>query len=590
MGHTAQTDSTDIAPSAEAAVAAASTNTVSEPPLAATPADTSGAFAPLRIPLFRDRWLASTVSSVGTWMQDTAGTWLMTVLTTSPLLIALMQTAASMPVLLLGLLAGATADIYERRRLLIFWQSWMLVCVAILAVLTFAGWVSPLTLLTLTFLLNVGSAMNNPAWQAIVPELVPREEIPNAVTLNAASNNIARAVGPALGGLLVAAFAHAHTGAGWTFAFNSASFIAVIWILWRWHRTPIYKSALPAERIFGSVRSGLRYLRYSPTLQGPLIRAFTFTFFVSAVWSLLALVARKDMHQGAMGYGILNGSLGVGAVVGASTLARIRKRFNADQLLTATTLYYVLTMLVLGFVPSPFIIIPTLIGAGFCWTCTMSTLNVSVQLSVPNWVYARALGAYLMTFQGGLALGSIVWGAIAPALIDDQSPCAARQSGSLSPTRSSSASTSSRGRCPTSRPTSSSTPRRRSKTPPRALCASPSSTPSPPPTYPEFSHLIHQLEGVRLRGGAVRWGIYRDAANPEHLNETFIMESWLDYLRSRERMTAADQAIRQTVWALHQGPELPHVTYQIWAREVPLAPLAPLAPLTPQIAQTTQPS
>ncbi len=589
MGHTAQTDSTDIAPSAEAAVAAASTSTVGEPPLAATPADTSGAFAPLRIPLFRDRWLASTVSSVGTWMQDTAGTWLMTVLTTSPLLIALMQTAASMPVLLLGLLAGATADIYERRRLLIFWQSWMLVCVAILAVLTFAGWVSPLTLLTLTFLLNVGSAMNNPAWQAIVPELVPREEIPNAVTLNAASNNIARAVGPALGGLLVAAFAHAHTGAGWTFAFNSASFIAVIWILWRWHRTPIYKSALPAERIFGSVRSGLRYLRYSPTLQGPLIRAFTFTFFVSAVWSLLALVARKDMHQGAMGYGILNGSLGVGAVVGASTLARIRKRFNADQLLTATTLYYVLTMLVLGFVPSPFIIIPTLIGAGFCWTCTMSTLNVSVQLSVPNWVYARALGAYLMTFQGGLALGSIVWGAIAQRSSTTVAMCCSAVGLAITYPLVIRIHIL-KGTLP-------------DLTPYQFKHAAPAIEDSaagpvrisieytiPAANYPEFSHLIHQLEGVRLRGGAVRWGIYRDAANPEHLNETFIMESWLDYLRSRERMTAADQAIRQTVWALHQGPELPHVTYQIWAREVPLAPLAPSAPLTPQIAQTTQPS
>jgi MFS family permease len=246
-------------------------------------------------------------------MQDTAGTWLMTVLTTSPLLIALMQTAASLPVLFLGLLAGATADIYERRRLLLFWQSWMLASVAVLAVLTFVGVITPVTLLLFTFLLNIGSAMNNPAWQAIVPELVPREEIPNAVTLNAASNNIARALGPALGGLMIAAFAVPHRGAGWVFALNSASFAGVIWILWRWKRKPVFKSALPAERIAGSVRSGLRYLRYAPDLQGPLIRAFTFTFFVSAVWSLLALVAKSDLHQGAMGYGILNGCLGLGA-------------------------------------------------------------------------------------------------------------------------------------------------------------------------------------------------------------------------------------------------------------------------------------
>ena len=180
-------------------------------PLVAVAPAPSG-FAPLKIPLFRDRWIASTVSSIGTWMQDTAGTWLMTALTSSPLLIALMQTAASLPVLMLGLLAGATADIFDRRKLLIFWQAWMLASVAILAVLTFVGYVSPWALLAFTFLLNIGSAMNNPAWQAIVPELVPRELIPDTVSLNAASNNLARAVGPALGGLMVAAFKTTHGG------------------------------------------------------------------------------------------------------------------------------------------------------------------------------------------------------------------------------------------------------------------------------------------------------------------------------------------------------------------------------------------
>src|SRR5579875_3897729 len=175
-------------------------------------------------------------------MQDTAGTWLMTALTTSPLLIALMQTAAGLPVLLLGYPAGAIADIFDRRRLLIFWQAWMLTTVAVLSVLTLARMVSPWTLLALTFLLNAGSAMNNPAWQAIVPELVPREELPTAVTLNSAGYNLARAIGPALGGLLVAAYARPQTGAGWVFALNSASFAGVIWTLWVWRRQPLFKS------------------------------------------------------------------------------------------------------------------------------------------------------------------------------------------------------------------------------------------------------------------------------------------------------------------------------------------------------------
>lgn len=259
-------------------------------------------------------------------MQDTAGTWLMTALTGSPLLIALMQTAASLPVLLLGLLAGATADIFDRRRLLIFWQVWMLASVAVLAILTFLGHISPWTLLAFTFLLNIGSAMNNPASQAIVPELVPRNLIPDTVSLNAASNNLARAVGPALGGLMVAAFKRTGTGAGSVFFLNAISFAGVIWVLFNWKRTPLFKSALPAERIAGSIRSGLRYVRYSPNLQSSLLRAFLFTFFVSAIWSLLAVVAQRDLHQGALGYGILNGSLGFGAVIAATQMSRVRVR------------------------------------------------------------------------------------------------------------------------------------------------------------------------------------------------------------------------------------------------------------------------
>lgn len=514
-------------------------------------------------------------------MQDTAGTWLMAVLTTSPLLIALMQTAASLPVLLLGLLAGATADIYERRRLLLFWQAWMLVSVAVLAALTLAGVVSPVTLLLFTFLLNIGSAMNNPAWQAIVPELVPRSEIPNAVTLNAVSNNIARAVGPALGGLMVAWFVRADTGAGWVFILNSASYAGVIWILWKWKRTPLFKSALPAERIAGSVRSGLRYLRYSPALQAPLLRAFLFTFFVSAVWSLLAVVARQDLHQGALGYGILNGSLGVGAIIGATMLARIRRRVSSDTLLAWTSAYYVIALLVLAFVKIPAVVIFSLIVAGFAWTCNMSTLNVAVQLSVPAWVQARALGTYLMTFQGGLALGSVLWGAIAErystktALI-----CAAI--GMLASLPFSLRQHLPQGEAPDHSPY-----RWKRPLPELAMPPDPEDGPVrisidyniPLENYAAFTHVVHQLEGVRLRDGAIRWGIYRDAADPQHMNETFLMESWLDYLRSRERMTAADQAIRARVTAMHQGEHPPQISHQVFVREI-----TPQMPGSPDVA------
>jgi MFS family permease len=542
------------------------------------PAVTSG-FAPLRIPLFRDRWIASTVSSVGTWMQDTAGTWLMTVLTTSPLLIALMQTAASLPVLLFGLLAGATADLFDRRRLLIFWQAWMLASVAVLAVLTFIGHISPWALLAFTALLNVGSAMNNPAWQAIVPELVPRDLIPDTVSLNAASNNIARALGPALGGLMVAAFKTAHTGAGSVFALNAVSFAGVIWVLVNWKRTPLFKSALPTERISGSIRGGLRYVRYSPQLQSSLVRAFAYCFFVSAIWSLLAVVARRDMKAGPLGYGILNGSLGLGALLAATTLHRIRTRYSADRILLVASIWQAAALLVLAWIPNLWLLLPVLVLSGSAWTSSMSSINTSVQLAVPPWITARALGSYMMTFQGGMALGAILWGFIAE---HSSTPAAltAASAGMLLTLPLIHRFKILQGPVPDFSPY-------QYRRPAPALVGVPSQAADPDhnegpvrisvdyriplESYATFLRAIYDLRGVRLRDGAIRWGIYRDADDPTHLNETFIMESWLDYLRSRERTTAADAAIRDRASALHQpadGDDVrPRVTHQIYARE-----------------------
>ncbi|HLJ17074.1 MAG TPA: MFS transporter [Bryobacteraceae bacterium] len=535
-----------------------------------TRAGKTSAWAPLRRPIFRNRWIASVVSNLGSWMQDTAGTWLMAILTTSPLLIALMQTAASLPVLLLGLPAGATADIFDRRRLLIFWQAWMLATVAILSTLTFTGIISPWTLLVLTFLLNIGAAMNNPAWQAIVPELVPRSELPDAISINSAGFNLARAVGPALGGLTVAAFASAGKGAATVFLINSASFIAVIVVLYQWRRSPPFKSALPSELLFGSMRTGLHYIRYAPSLQATLVRAFLFTSFASAVWALLAVVAQQSLHRGAMAYGILNGCLGLGAVFGASLLPRMRHNLTADQIVGYASAIFACTLVVLAVVRNVPAIVTWLIAAGFAWTCATSTLNTSVQLSVPDWVQARSLGMYQMVFWGGMALGSAVWGFVAEHSTTSNGLLAAA-AGLLATVPIAHRFHLLRGAPPDLSPYQLNRPAPQVVIEPHAEAGPVLITIDyrvDLADYGQFTHAIHQLRDVRLRDGAIRWGIFQDVNQPERLVETFVVESWLEFLRQRERMTASDRLIRDEVRKFHKGNSEPVVSFMMYAREV----------------------
>ena len=538
--------------------------------ITATRTARASGWEPLRLPLFRDRWIASIVSNIGSWMQDTAGTWLMTALTASPLLIALMQTAASLPVLLLGFPAGATADIFDRRRLLIFWQAWMLGSVALLSVLTFAGALSPWTLLALTFLLNVGSAMNNPAWQAIVPELVPRSQLPDAISINSAGFNLARAVGPALGGLAVAAFASTSTGAGAVFLFNSLSFVAVIWVLYKWRRSPPFKSALPAERLFGSMRAGFRYIRYAPPLQAILLRAFVFTGFASAVWALLAVVAQQDLHQGAMGYGILNGCLGAGAVVGAASLPKLRHRLSADMIAACAAVVFSCTLIILAFERNLPLIVLSLLGAGAAWTSTTSTLNVAVQLSVPAWVQARALGTYQMIFWGGMATGSALWGFLAEHLSTSTALVSAA-AGMLASLTLGLRFHLLRGTPPDL------SPYELNRVAPQVVIE-PHPDDGPvlitiefrirPEDYDEFTRAIHLRRNIRMRAGAIRWGVFQDVTDPGRITETFVVESWIEYLRTRERMTATDRAVREHVYSYHQGDTPPIVSHMIYAREI----------------------
>ncbi len=402
------------------------------------------------------------------------------------------------------------------------------------------------------------------------PGTGPRGEVPDAISINSAGFNLARAVGPALGGLAVAAFASPTIGSGCVFLFNSLSFCAVIYVLYIWKRTPLFKSALPAERVFGSMRVGLRYIRYAPPLQAVLIRAIFFTIPASAVWALLAVVAQQDLHEGAMGYGLLNGCIGLGAVVGASSLPKLRRKVAGDVIAVLASGVFVCTLATLAVVRIAPLVMLSLVAGGFAWTSTTSTFNVTVQLSVPAWVQARALGTYQMVFMGGMALGSVLWGFIAEhssntaALLGAAATMLvfiplARKFPLL------------RGTPPDMSPHIANRPIPQFEVPPlpeagpvlvsveyRIL----------PADHDAFTRAIHAMREVRMRDGAIRWGVFQDAASRNRLVETFVVESWLDYLRQRERLTAADKKIRDRVWSFHQGDAPPQISHMIYARQI----------------------
>ena len=270
-------------------------------------------WAPFRRPMFRALWIASLASNLGSWVQNVGAAWLMTSLAPDPLVVSLVQVASSLPFFLLAIPAGALADVVDRRRLSLFALGGLTAVTALLSALSLANLAGPAALLALTFAIGVGSALLGPALAAIIPDLVPRDEIQSAVSLNGISMNVARAAGPAIGGLVAAA-----AGAGATFALNAASFLGVWVVLQRWRPAPLERR-LPPEELFGAMRAGIRYVRHSPSLRTVLTRTGTFVLPASAVWALLPLYARGELGLGAAGYGILLGFFGAGAVIAGSS-------------------------------------------------------------------------------------------------------------------------------------------------------------------------------------------------------------------------------------------------------------------------------
>ena len=496
-------------------------------------------------------------------MQDVGESWLMTSLTLSPMLVALVETAGNLPVVFAALPAGALADIVDRRRLLMVMQVWMMIVAAAMGTMALIGWMTPNRLLSLTFLLGIGTAVSNPAWQAITPELVRPEDLPAALSLSGVAINIARAIGPAIGGLIVAA-----SGPWAVFFLNAGSFLSVFLVVYFWQPLP-RTSKLPPEEFISAMRAGVRYLRHSPELQSVFIRCGAFIVCASALWALLPQQARRGLGLSSFGYGVLLGCLGFGAIMGAWLLPRVRERVGANQMIAGGTTLFVLASIALAYVRSFALLALALTLGGIAWISVLSVFNVSAQTPTPSWVRARVMAIYLLVFTGGLALGSAAWGFVAARL-------------GISNALSLSAIGLVVGLLGTwryrlvTRKNLSLAPSMHWPEPVMLIETDAGEGPAitsveyriDPKTAEEFLEAMKEMKQMRLRDGAIRWNVLRDSADPERYVEVFVTESWGEHLRQHERVTSRDREVEQRVQALHRGPIPPKITHLI-AEQLP---------------------
>lgn len=480
----------------------------------------------------------------------------MTSLSPSPLMVAMVQAATTLPMFLFALPAGALADIVDRRRMLIVAQTLGLTAAAALAVLTWQGWTTSYVLLAATFVMGLAAALSAPVFQAIVPELVDKPALPDAVALNSLGINIARAIGPALGGVVVAA-----AGTPVVFALNALSVVAVLAVLIRWRREPLAHS-LPPEHFFGAIKAGYRYARHAPALRVVLARAAGFFLFSSALWAMLPLVARRELDLDAAGYGALLGCMGVGAVIGAVVLKRLRKHFADNVLSIGATISLALAMLALAGASSGLMAGAAMLIAGFAWIGMLTALNVAAQFASAGWVKARALAVYLLVFQGAMTGGSVIWGTLA-SRTDVTTSLVVAAVGQLLALALAFV-----FRLPVSGGVDLA-PSRHWAEPVVALPDTDDRGPVlieieyrvAPDRIGAFVTALRRFESVRHRDGAIRWDVWEDMGNPGRVVETFVVESWLEHQRQHDRISHADRITQEALNAFHIGDGPPRVRH-----------------------------
>lgn len=493
-------------------------------------------------------------SNFGGLIQSVGASWMMTSLATSPQMVALVQASTSLPIMLLSLLAGAIADNLDRRVVMLCAQGFMLVISTLLAVCAWANLLSPITLLAFTFLIGCGTAINGPSWQASVGDMVPRPSLPGAVALNSMGFNIARSVGPALGGAIVAA-----AGVAAAFAINAASYVGLIAVLARW-RPNFPQRVLPREKVFVAMGAGVRYVAMSPVIRRVLARAALFGTAASAVPALMPLVARQLVAGGPLTYGLLLGAFGAGAVLGAFASGRLRARMSNEWIVRGASLALALGagLVALG-LPLP-LTLPALMLCGAGWVLALSTFNVTVQMAAPRWVVGRALALYQMSAFGGMALGSWLFGLIAEqhgvsmalgaaaalqlvgTLLGLVRPIAQVGDLNLDPLNTWSI-------------------------PEIAIPIEQRSGPIvvtidyriEQHDVVEFLSVMNERARIRRRDGARHWTLLRDLNDPDRWIERYHVPTWLDFIRHNERRTHADIENGTALRALHAAAEPPIV-------------------------------
>jgi MFS family permease len=502
-------------------------------------------------------WIATVVSNIGAWMYSAASGWLMTSLNPNPVIVAMVQVATSLPMFLFALPAGALADIVDRRRFLVAVEILIAVISAVFAFLVQLDAVTPVTLLAFTFLAGVAGALEAPAWQAIVPSLVPKRDLQSSIVANGVGVNISRAIGPALAGIMVAAW-----GIVAPFWLNAFSNLGVIAALVWWRSPQKANRTLPAERFVNANRSGLRYAKNNPHLRATLIRAVGFFLFASAYWALLPLVARNQIGGGPELYGVLLGAIGLGALVGAYLLRWLRDRLGPDWLVAGGALGTALSLMLYGIAWEPVAALIASLIAGVSWICAISTLNVSAQVALPEWVRARGLALFVTAFFGALTVGSLIWGYLAGVMgLPTTNFIAAAGTIVALPL----------------------TWRWKLQTALGIDLAPSMHWPAPiavheidgdqgpvmviveyridPKNRKPFLAALNKLAQERRRDGAYAWGVFEDAAEEGRMVETFFVESWIEHLRQHERVTNADRLIQNTVqsFAIQGTPKITHL-------------------------------